>query len=76
MKSDSNGDIHLAHIGPKIGPPEPLTGQRIAIVFQPTARASPALIKTNQRSVDRLLRGSGDLIFGSVCAAWVPPFGI
>ena len=32
-KSDSHEDIHLAHIGPKIRPPEPLTDQRIAIVF-------------------------------------------
>ena len=54
MKSDSNGDIHLAHIEPKIRPPEPLTDQRIAIVFQPMARASPAHTKTNRRSADRL----------------------
>ena len=33
---------------------EPLTYERIAIVFQPTARASPAHTKTNRRSADRL----------------------
>ena len=33
---------------------EPLAYERIAIVFQPTARASPAYTKTNQRCVDRL----------------------
>ena len=54
MKSDSNGDIHLAHIEPKIRPPEPPSDQRIAIVFQPMARASLAHTKTNWRSVDRL----------------------
>ena len=54
MKSDSNGDIHLAHIEPKIRSLEPLTYQRIAIVFQPTAWAGPAHTKTNRRCVDRL----------------------
>ena len=53
MKSDSNEDIHLAHTEPKIRPPEPLTDQRIAIVFQPMAWASPAHTKTNQWCGDR-----------------------
>ena len=46
-KSDSNEDIPLAHIEPKIRPPEPITDPRAAIVFQPTAQASPACTKTN-----------------------------
>ena len=54
MKLDSNGDIYLAHIEPKIRPPEPLTDQRTAIVFQPMAWTSPAHNKTNWQSVDRL----------------------
>ena len=70
MKSDSNGDIHLAHIGPKIGPPEPLTDQQIAIVFQPMARASPAHTKTNRRPVDRLELGV-IFFFRSMCAKWM-----
>ena len=53
-KSNSNEDIHLAHIEPPNRPAKPLTNQRIVIVFQPTAWASPAHAKTNRRSADRL----------------------
>ena len=54
MKSDSSEDIHLAHIEKKTKSLEPLAYERIAIVFQPTARASPAHTKTNRRSAHRL----------------------
>ena len=54
MKSDSSGDIHLAHIEKKNKSLEPLTYERIAIVFQPTARAIPAHTKTNRRCVHKL----------------------
>ena len=72
MKSDSNGDIHLAHIEPKIRSLEPLTYQRIAIVFQPTARASPAHTKTNRRSAHRL-EALEIWFFFSMCAKWMSP---
>ena len=34
---ESNEDINLAHIVPKIKPPEPLNDPHAAIVFQPMA---------------------------------------
>ena len=51
---ESNKDINLAHIWKKTKSLEPLTYERIAIVFQPTARASPAHTKTNRRCVHKL----------------------
>ena len=35
VKSDSNEDIHLAHVEPKIKSPEPLYDPHTAIVYQP-----------------------------------------
>ena len=51
---ESKEDIYLAHIELPITSPQPLTDPRAAIVFQPTARASPAHTKTNRRPVDWL----------------------
>ena len=53
-KSNSNEDIHLAHIEPLITSVDPLTDHRATIVFQPMARASPASTKTNWRPDDQL----------------------
>ena len=53
-KSNSNEDIHLAHIEPLITSVDPLTDHRATIVFQPMARASPASTKTNRRPDDQL----------------------
>ena len=51
---------------------EPLAYERIAIVFQPTARASPAHTKTNRRSAHRL-EALEIWVFFSLCAKWMPP---
>ena len=51
---ESKEDIHLAHIELPITSPQPLTDPRAAIVFQPTARASPAHTKTYRRCVHKL----------------------
>ena len=53
-KSNSNEDIHLAHIEPLITSVDPLTDHRATIVFQPMARASPASTKTNWQPDDQL----------------------
>ena len=51
---------------------EPLAYERIAIVFQPTARASPAHTKTNRRSAHRL-EALEIWFFFSMCAKWMSP---
>ena len=70
-KSDSNEDIPLAYLEPKIRPPEPLTDPRAAIVFQPTAWASPACTKTNRRPVDQLEALDIWILAQSVPNGWV-----
>ena len=75
-KSNSNEDIHLAHIEPKIRSLEPLTDERIAIVFQPTARASPAHTKTN-RQPHNWCRGGSNFFTQFVpngCLHWIPGY--
>ena len=67
-KSNSNEDIHLAHIEPLITSVDPLTDHWATIVFQPMARASPASTKTNWRPV----RGSGVVIMASMCSWGLP----
>ena len=48
---------------------ESLTDHQIAIVFQPTAWASPALTKTNWRADDRL-EVAEIFFFHQICAKW------
>ena len=54
MKSDSNEDIHLAHIEPKIRSLEPLTYQRIADLFWCGLDWPGPLAEKQWRSVDQL----------------------
>ena len=75
---ESNEDINLAHIVPKIKPPEPLNDPLAAIVFQPTAWASPAHTKTNRWRVDRL--GALEVWFLAQCVPngclhWILGYG-
>ena len=75
---ESNEDINLAHIVPKIKPPEPLNDPHAAIVFQPTAWASPAHTKTNRWRVDRL--GALEVWFLAQCVPngclhWILGYG-
>ena len=67
---ESKEDIHLAHIELPITSPQPLTDPRAAIVFQPTARASPARTKTNRWSAHRL-EALEIWFFFSMCAKWM-----
>ena len=69
-KSNSNEEIHLAHIELPVRLPESLTDHQIAIVFQPTAWASPACIKTNQQPDDQL-EVEEIFFFHQMCARWL-----